>query len=122
MLLFVAINTFIQCTKEHIQPAPPKHPLTGRWQSFIPANPHWYYTFNEDGTMCQKLNQWGADSEDCFYRWFTYGAQQDTAVITADGKTRVWVLKFEGDGVVGITNITDGAVLAPKIYLHRANE
>lgn len=119
---FFALFTFLaivtKCHKEAIHDQ-----IEGKWESMFPAHPHWYYNFTktatEDGELCQKLSQWGHDSEDCFYRWFCYGTP-DTLVISGDGKARTWVLNFDGTTVVKVTDITEGNDLFPTFYLHRS--
>jgi hypothetical protein len=103
------------CTKEQ-QPAP----IVGTWKAMVPANPAHVYTFNEDGTMCHRIDKPGYDNPECDYQYFTYTENGDEMLtFTKNGKAAVWQVEFIGNGVLKVSVATVGTLIYEIQYFQK---
>ncbi|MBL7780674.1 MAG: hypothetical protein JNM22_05605 [Saprospiraceae bacterium] len=110
---------FLQCQKEMPEPNPKDASrIEGRWESLLPSNPEWAYSF-EDGFLTQTHTNFGTVLSSQTY---TYATRNDTVFIGGSGLNmeRRWKVYFHCDSIVEARTATPGSVLAPTIWLKRS--
>lgn len=103
------------CTKDG-QPAP----IVGTWKAMVPANPAHVYTFNDDGTMCHRIDKVGYDTPECDYQYFTYMENGDEMLtFVKNGKSAVWQIEFKGSKVLKVSVATVGTLIYEVQYFEK---
>jgi len=114
ILIVLAFLSSCQNAKEPLPSPNDANRIEGHWRSLTPTTPKWQYTF-KDGFLVQKVDDFGVNITTQEY---VYAIKSDSVFIAGSGGQRIWVVYFECDDVVQITEIE--ALLGAKRWLKRA--